>query len=132
MTRVKMAKYVHLQMWLFCHLIWKTFCNLDRANSIQTAFQTCNLVTRQSVSYKSVNWFCLNLAPQMATKISFANGYILPFRYFAISTFVIIKEMASCLPCNYFESLMTLVRGTLFTHSVPNYLQQLPFDRVEI
>ena len=22
--------------------------------------------------------------------------------------------------------------GTLFTHSVPNYLQQLPFDRVEI
>ena len=45
----------------FWHLMWKTFCHLDGANSIKTALWTCNLWTEWSVTYKSVNWFWLNL-----------------------------------------------------------------------
>ena len=37
-----------------------------RANSIKTALQTCNLLTGQSISNKFINWFRLNLPPQMA------------------------------------------------------------------
>ena len=56
---------IHWQMWkFFCHWILKTFCHLDRANSIKTALQTCNLSTGLSLSYKSVSWFWLNLPPQ--------------------------------------------------------------------
>ena len=35
--------------------IWKTFCQLDRASSIKTDFQTCNL---QTVISKSVFRYC--------------------------------------------------------------------------
>ena len=62
----------------FCHLILKTFCRLDRANSIKTALQTCNLSTGLSLSYNSLSWFWLNL--QWHFVFTFANEYILPIR----------------------------------------------------
>ena len=52
------------------------------------------------VTYKSINWFQLNLPPQMAKKFHianikkkshmYANGYLLPFQLFFI-----IEEMVS-------------------------------------
>ena len=40
--------------------MWKTFCHFYRANSIKTNSLTCNLLTKWSVSYKSVYLFWLN------------------------------------------------------------------------
>ena len=63
----------------FWYRMWnKTFCHLDRANSIKTALQTCNLSTGLSLSYKSVSWFWLNLQWHFA--FTFANEYILAIR----------------------------------------------------
>ena len=40
--------------------MWKTFCHFYRADSIKTNLLTCNLLTKWSVSYKSINLFWLN------------------------------------------------------------------------
>ena len=58
----------------FWHLMRKTFCHLDGANSIKIDLQTCNLWTGRSVSYKSVNWFRLNLPYPNGKK--FSTSYI--------------------------------------------------------
>ena len=47
-------------MWIFCHLMWKTFCHFYRANSIKTDILTCKLWTKWSVSYEFVDLFWLN------------------------------------------------------------------------
>ena len=53
MTKLDMA---NLTMWKKnMALIWNSFCHMDRSNSI-----------KKFVSYKSVNWFWLNLPLQMA------------------------------------------------------------------
>ena len=75
MTKIEMAKYIHLQM--------ENVLPFARANSIKTALQTCNLLTGQSISNKFINWFRLNLPPEMAKYVhicklqiifTFANG----------------------------------------------------------
>ena len=81
--KVKMAN-----VKMFCHLIWKTFRHLDMANSIKTALWTCNLWTSKSVSYKSANWFQLNLPPQISKVFP-----IFKCISFAILTFAIIEEI---------------------------------------
>ena len=73
---------------MFCHLIWKTFIHLDMANSIKTALWTCNLWTSKSVSYKSANWFQLNLPPQISKVFP-----IFKCISFAILTFAIVEEI---------------------------------------
>ena len=45
----------------FRHLMWICFSHSAGANSIETILETCNVWTNRSVSYKSVNWFLLNL-----------------------------------------------------------------------
>ena len=59
--------------FFFWHLIWNTFCHLDRACSIKTDLQTCNLWTGQVVSYMFVNWFWLNLFYPNGKKFSTSN-----------------------------------------------------------
>ena len=81
--KVKMAN-----VKMFCHLIWKTFRHLDMANSIKTALWTCNLWTSKSVSYKSANWFQLNLPPQISKVFP-----IFKCIFFAILTFAIIQKL---------------------------------------
>ena len=55
--------------------IWceKMFCYLDRANSIKTNLQNCNLQIIRSISYKFVNWFWLNLPNWNSKKVSTSN-----------------------------------------------------------
>ena len=54
-------------LYFVCHLICILFCHLGNANSFKTALRTCNVGgTSCSTSYKSVNWFLLNLLPQIA------------------------------------------------------------------
>ena len=87
MTKVKMANpFTNANS--FWHLIWKTFCHLDRTNSIKTYFRTCNLRTSQFINFKCVNQFWLNLQNQNGKKffhiecqkfLTFANGYLLSF-----------------------------------------------------
>ena len=69
--------------------MWKSFCHLDRKNSIETYLWTCNLLLGQFISYKSVNQFWLNLPYLNGKKFfqikcqknfTFANGYFLSFR----------------------------------------------------
>ena len=48
---------------LFLTLMWKTFCHLVGANSIENNLRACNSWTGRSVSCK-VNWFWLNLPNQ--------------------------------------------------------------------
>ena len=69
-------------MKICCFFIWKTFCHLDRANSIKNDWQTCNLQTCQSIKQ-----FRLNLPKcqkvfqiQWQNIFTFANEYLLPFR----------------------------------------------------
>ena len=57
----------------FWHLLWKTFCYFDRANSIKTNLQTCNLQTIQSISYKSIHQFWLNLPYPNSKTFSTSN-----------------------------------------------------------
>ena len=73
---------------MLCHLIWITFRQLDMANSIKTALWTCNLWTSKSVSYKSANWFQLNLTPQISKVFP-----ICKWISFAILTFAIIEKI---------------------------------------
>ena len=56
----RLFKIVISKWQFFCHLMWKTFCHFYRANSIKTNLLTCNLLTKWSVSYKSINLFWLN------------------------------------------------------------------------
>ena len=68
-------KNIYLKMWnFFCHLMWKMFCHFYRANSIKTNLLTCNLWTKWSVSYKSVNLFWLNLPYRNGKTFSTSNG----------------------------------------------------------
>ena len=62
MIKVEMAKDIYLKS--FWHLMRKMFCYSGRANSIKIDIQTCNLHTDQSVNYKFVNQFWLNLLHQ--------------------------------------------------------------------
>ena len=80
MVKIEMAKYVRL----------KKLLPFEGANSIETALQTCKLQTGYSFNYKTVNWFCMNLPPQMAKSFQ-----ICKWIYFNILTFAIIEEMAS-------------------------------------
>ena len=66
-------RYPFANLKFFWHLIWKTFCHLDRACSIKTDLQTCNLWTGQVVSYMFVNWFWLNLFYPNGKKFSMSN-----------------------------------------------------------
>ena len=71
----------------------------EGTNLIKTALQTFKLRTAlrtggcvDCVGYKFVNWFLLNLSPQMAIRI-----YNCKLTSFAILTFVMIEEIASYL-----------------------------------
>lgn len=57
----------------------------------------------------TLNWFRLNLPPQMAGKITFANEYL-----FFISTFATIEEMASVFFCMIFSSAPVIVAIVVF------------------
>ena len=59
----------------FWHLMWKTFCFLDRANSIKTNLQTYNLqIGQYNYKYKSVNQFWWNLPYPNGKKFSRWNA----------------------------------------------------------
>ena len=61
----------------------KIFCHLDRANWIQTALQTCNLFwAGQFISYKSINWFLLNLPLKWQILFTFAKNKKISFAIF--------------------------------------------------
>ena len=63
MAKVEMVKYIYLQTWrLFAILPFKG------ANLIKINLLTCDLRTRQSVTYKFIKQFLLNLSPQIAKK----------------------------------------------------------------
>ena len=71
----------------FWYRMWKTFCHLDRANSIETNLRTCNLRTCQFISY-NLRSILIEIALSIwqkvflikHKKITFANGYLLPFQ----------------------------------------------------
>ena len=70
-------RYPFANVKKICHLIWKTFWHLDGANSMETAYWTCNLQTGQSVSLYSVLiefalWKCQK-------KIQFVNWCVCHF-----------------------------------------------------
>ena len=68
------SKWQKIAMWNIFD-IWceKMFCYLDRANSIKTNLQNCNLQIIRSISYKFVNWFWLNLPNWNSKKVSTSN-----------------------------------------------------------
>ena len=61
MTKVEMAKDIHLHMWNF-FAIYKceNLLPFEGENSIETNLQTSNLMAGQFISYKSVKQFFLN------------------------------------------------------------------------
>ena len=64
-------RYPFSNMNYFWHLMWKTFCFLDRANSIKTNLQTYNLqIGQYNYKYKSVNQFWWNLPYPNGKKFS--------------------------------------------------------------
>ena len=75
MTEVEMAKNFHLQMRKILD-IWsgKLFFHLDRESSIKTKLQTCKSKTGQSISYRSVHCFQLNLPHPNFKKSSSSNS----------------------------------------------------------
>ena len=83
----------------FWHLMWKFFVYFDRTNSIKTNLQTCYLQTIQSISYKFIKQFWLNLSNPNSKMFYTSNVKINPHLqihiYLAISNFVIVKETAS-------------------------------------
>ena len=90
-------RYPFANVKIFGHLIWKKLYDIW-ANSIETALQTCNLWTGQLVSYNLINWFRFNLATQTAKHFHICKRHLFSiwkWISFAISTFVIIEEMAS-------------------------------------
>ena len=75
MTKVEMAKYIHLHMWkVFAICKCENFLTFEWANSIETRLWTYNLLTGWSISYKSLKQFQFNLPHQMAKKITFEIG----------------------------------------------------------
>ena len=82
----------------FWHLIWKTFCHLDRTSSIKTDLQNCKLWTGQTVSQKFVDWFQLNLPYPNGKKFSTSNvkkNWHLQMDIFCHFDFFIVEEMTS-------------------------------------
>ena len=57
---IQWQKYLFENVDSFLHLMWNSFCHFYRANSTKTNLWTCNLWTKWSVSYKSLNLFWLN------------------------------------------------------------------------
>ena len=85
MTKVEMAKYIHLQMWKLFIICKCDFFSIWGANSIETNLQTCNLPIGQSISYKSFRLKAVSIefAPSNGKNVShLQNTYFLPFRLF--------------------------------------------------
>ena len=75
--KLKWKKIFIYKCDFFFHLMLKTFCHLDRANSIKNNLRTCNLKTGQFISViKMVTSF----TDQTIKKITFENEYLLPFQ----------------------------------------------------
>ena len=72
---------------IFWHIIWTTFCHLNMASSIKTDLLTCKLWTDWSL-----NWSQLNFPSPNGIKFSTSN---VKKNSFAVSTFVIVEEIAS-------------------------------------
>ena len=73
MTKVELAKYIHLQMWTLFVIDVENFLHLVMANSIENNLLACNSWTGRSVSYKFVNWFWLNLPYPNSKMFSTSN-----------------------------------------------------------
>jgi hypothetical protein len=59
---------LYFQMWIFFwHLMWKTFCHLDRANSLKTNLWTCIIWIGWSVT-----WICRHMVLVQTHNCSFS------------------------------------------------------------
>ena len=117
MTKVEMTNYRSICKCEKEIAIWSGifFGLFDEKNLIETDLQTCNSWTGRSISYKSVNWYQLNLLLHMAKK-----NLIWKWISFAISAFSIGEEIYyDCPPrfCKPSSGSKMRNNGSLTSHS---------------
>ena len=104
MKKVEMAKHIHFQMWKLFDIFKCEKKAIWGYKSNQTNLRTCNLPNGQSIRFKSIKQFWLNLPIHMAK-----NSNICKSIFFAISTFAITEEMASGLAAGFLTSICSLL-----------------------